>query len=175
MQLLVQIFIVIVLLTIFWQDLRERAVSWVLFPLLTVLFIFYNSYYLNLDLQIRHFLMTFVFLFIQGGLLFLYFSFKDRKVVNVFKDRLGLGDVLFLLSTCFLFSLPNFIIFYMGSLVVILLIWIIILNFKNNREVTIPLAGLQSIILSTLFIIHIACSCFQFHNDVLNLNQLVNE
>jgi hypothetical protein len=87
------------------------------------------------------------FLALQILLLSVYFSVKNKRLINIFDGLLGLGDILFLLSITVYLSVLNFLFFYIISLILILLTWLIgqIISDKKSKEI--PLAGMQAFIL----------------------------
>ena len=150
--LLIKILILIILLAIFIQDIISRYVYWILFPPLALSFILMHV------LQHEPFkelwivvLINLVFLAIQLGIVTLYFSFKKRHWVNITSQMIGWGDILFLLCISFYFSNLNFLLFYLTSLILSLFFWLIWQSFLKTKNKQIPLAGLQSLLL-TLFL-----------------------
>lgn len=69
---------------------------------------------------------------------------------------LGWGDVLFLLAISFYFSPFNYILFYVLSLLIVL-IYTVITGLIDNKgkQLEIPLAGLQALILCMILILSI--------------------
>jgi len=136
--LCVRIAILALLALVFAQDMRSRAVYWLLFPVLTALFIVLAGFSVAAVINI-------VFLLVQFLLVSAYFSIKKRRWVNVMKGLLGWGDMLFLLSIAFYLSVLNFVFFYIASLLFVLLV-------AAKRYKHIPLAGLQALLLAALLI-----------------------
>jgi hypothetical protein len=59
---------------------------------------------------------------------------------------LGLGDILFFLVPMLFFAPANFVVFFMGSLVLSMLAFVLIkVSFK--KRITIPLAGVQALMM----------------------------
>lgn len=142
-----EILILFTLLLIFIQDLRSRAVYWFLFPILVVLLLLTRHIHNDSIALIRQStVINITFLLIQLFLVTIYFSFKNKRFVNVVGKMLGLGDVLFLLSIAFYLSTLNFLFFYMSSLIIVLIFWLLwqLLSVKKSKEI--PLAGMQAII-----------------------------
>ncbi|HEX8545800.1 MAG TPA: hypothetical protein VF691_02500 [Cytophagaceae bacterium] len=88
-------------------------------------------------------------------ILTLYFSIKEKKMVNITKKYLGWGDVLFLFTLCFLFPLINYLLFYLLTLSVVIARQLIIYLIKKQPSGKIPLAGIQAFILAMLFLSNI--------------------
>ena len=93
-----------------------------------------------------------VFLALQLALLTVYFSIKEGRAINITKNLIGWGDLLFLVAIAFYFSVLNYILFYVLSLVLTLIVWKIwTVRRASSKEV--PLAGLQAMI----FLIFAVC------------------
>ncbi len=144
-----KLMIVLFLLFILYQDLKYRAVYWVCFPALFILFIA-----LSLGIKLPRIFLSdgltnAFFLAVQLGLLVAYFSLKERKWITITTDRLGWGDILFIFVTGAYFSPLNYILFYTGSL---LLVSVLTAGgcFRSGRGI--PLAGIQAALLSVLIL-----------------------
>ncbi|MDP9080011.1 MAG: hypothetical protein M3O71_21505 [Bacteroidota bacterium] len=148
--MVLKIAIELLLLLVFFQDLRERAVFWILFPVLALSFLSYRLLRNDPVAAIcQAALVNIGFIAVVFLLLTAYFSVKRRKWTNVTDGLLGLGDLLFLLALCFYFSILNFLLFYITSLILVLATWLIWRSVvKNSNEV--PLAGLQAVLLAIL-------------------------
>jgi hypothetical protein len=135
-------FLGLVFLLIIYQDFKERAISaW------TIPFLFLLSLYLAWtdDIWEACFLLyNLSFIGIQLLGVSLYFSIKHRQWINVTKDYLGLGDVLFFLAITPLFAPLQFCSFFIGSLLFIL-VGAGIYHLSINKLKTIPLAGAMSL------------------------------
>ncbi len=136
MEWIFHIALVLILVIAFYQDWKYRAISWLVFPvLLSVAFVLFWLSQLALNTVV----FNIVFLTVIIGSLFLYVSVKRRRWVNIFKADLGLGDVLFLVAICPLFSERNYILFFITGMLFSGLIHLFV--FAWNKEVKIPLAG----------------------------------
>jgi Flp pilus assembly protein protease CpaA len=151
--LLVHILILAVLVLIFVQDIKSRSVYWVVFPFLVVLFIVLRL------LEHQSFaaiwqptLINVLFLFVQIAILTAYFSVKRKQFVLITTGLLGLGDILFLLAVACYLSVLNFLMFYLVSMVVSLLVWIVWQAINKQKEKQIPLAGYQAILFTLLLV-----------------------
>jgi hypothetical protein len=135
-----QIAIIATFLIIIYQDFRHRAISWWLIPLMLILGFLQSSIYHNWQMSLHFFIQNLIFLIVQVFILFIYFFIREKRFVNIIDTWLGLGDVLFFLGLATLFSLINFVAFFIGSIIATLLIFIIISQFSTTLK-TIPLAG----------------------------------
>ncbi len=150
--LILKILILAVLTTIFAQDLKYRSVYWFLFPLLVILFILiaflqhrsWSAFGVNTAINCG-------FLMLQLLILSAYFSIKNKAWVNITNELLGWGDILLLFCLAFYLSPLNFLLFYIGSLVIIVIIWLI-WKMIDSQFKHIPLAGLQSLLFIIILI-----------------------
>lgn len=139
----------IILLLVFMavQDFRYRAISWYAFPLLAIGMVLSNRSFEALEFGLNVLLIAMNF-----GLLTLLLSLKYKKPVNPFSLHIGLGDLLMLICTALYFPVVNFFVFYLLSLILIILGAGILQLFLKNRPYTIPLAGLHSLMLLCLLL-----------------------
>lgn len=129
---------------IFWQDVRERAVYWVLFPVLFVLGLL-NNYSVDL---FQEWLLSLSLLGFLLGFLTLYLSLKNGRLINITKGFFCWGDILFLLASIPFFFSVNYLYFFTFGTVCTLLIHLIIRNFWKQE--TVPYAGYMAIILGVV-------------------------
>ncbi len=147
MPFVIQLLILLCLLLIFVQDIISRAVYWMVFPVLICLFaIARYAQFHNLDDFISAGLINIGFLLLQLIFITVYFSIKQKRLVNIADRLLGWGDILFLFSVAFYLSALNYILFYIGSLAVVIIIWVIWQTAVNGKKKHIPLAGLQAML-----------------------------
>lgn len=135
------------LLFVFFQDWKYRRIH-VLLPVAIFLLSLYITHlqpfvFKNTLLNGAFFLITLV-------VLVLYMSIKNRQFLNPFQHYFGLGDLLFYMAVTPLFLLPNFILFFILSMVFSLALQII---FKKIiHENTVPLAGFSALFLFIILI-----------------------
>jgi hypothetical protein len=169
--LLLKILVLTLLLTIFIQDFKTRAVYWVAFPILftSLCILHYIKYYAFSEIW-QPTLVNFAFLALQISLISLYFSIKNKRFVNIVNGLLGLGDILFLLSITAYLSALNFLFFYVISLLLVLLAWSVrqSISVKKNREI--PLAGMQALILMVFLTCDWWLKLFNLTDDTWLLN-----
>nr|WP_162989044.1 hypothetical protein [Pedobacter schmidteae] len=124
------------------QDFKFRAISWYLFPLLTGCLLLINpSFSINACLINLGFI-AFVFVLLTG-----WFSLREGSMVNLTQRHLGIGDILFLLCLAFFFSPVNFFLFYLSSLLLVAIGTGLYLILAKPENFSIPLAGLQGLVL----------------------------
>lgn len=147
--------LLITLSLIFFQDYREREVWAFLLPVFAVLgsaLFFYQT-------TSEVFLMTlFINLMVVGILLFsnyLFARFVLKK--SLFKEALGLGDVLFFIAFALSFPTIAFINFFVFSLLFSLILQqltSLILKKNTQKCSRVPLAGYMSIFLLGVYLSH---------------------
>jgi small-conductance mechanosensitive channel len=152
---------------VFVQDIRFRAVSWLFFPVLALLYVIHglvSGLYLkevlfNTALNVAFLLVVFI-------MVWLYISLRKRRFVHLPDKFIGWGDILFLLCICFYFTLLNFILFYVVSLLVIVVLWLIWITIRPRvADRHVPLAGLQALILSVVLMIDWSTKSIDLTND----------
>ncbi|WP_161568438.1 prepilin peptidase [Flavobacterium cupreum] len=141
------LFLLAVLLFVFFQDWKYRRIHVVL-PLAIFLLSLYLIYLKSLSFQ--NMLLNTAFFLVTLGILVLYMSLKNKQFLNPFKHYFGLGDLLFYVAVTPLFILPNFIVFFILSMV-----FALVLQFAFKKvltEQTVPLAGFSALFLCIVMI-----------------------
>jgi len=157
--------ILICLLCIAYQDMRYRAVYWLVFPVLSVLLFYEKQLYIGVNDTLNDSVYGSMFVGFQLFLLWAYFFIKYERPVNILQNHLGLGDVLFLLSITFYFSPVNFVLFYISSLIITLLYACTELYIFKRKELKIPLAGLQAIYFLLLLVLSVFYRDLKCYSD----------
>jgi hypothetical protein len=144
----IKILILILLLIILIQDIKSRSVYWFVFPILVLLLLIlrYQTHHNLIEIW-QPALINIGFLVLQILLVSAYFSIRNKQLINITGQLLGLGDILFLLTITVYLSVLNFLGFYIMSLVIVLFSWLIWQLFSAKKNYAIPLAGLQALIL----------------------------
>lgn len=169
---LLNILAVVLLSVIFLQDLRQRAVSILLFIFLFGCLIGWEFIEYPYMLVLESWGMNLVFLLLLMSLLSVYMLLTRRSAVLI-GVGLGMGDVIFWVISAVVFSLPNFICFLIGSLVFSLVLHLIFRIVKVNWYTsTVPLAGYQAFLLLFLLIVRQLYPAIDYHSDILLLSQL---
>ena len=127
-----------------YQDFTERSVMWILFPALAIIGLVLN--HTDTDhLQWVHMTVNFLFIAIQLGLLWLILLLFKNKPGFALSNKIGIGDILFFFASACFFTVEQYFLYHILSLVCALVVFVL---FNTVRKVrTIPLAGLQSILL----------------------------
>lgn len=144
------------LLSILIQDVRERQVFVVLLiaVILNLGFLHYsNSNFMSFVISS---FLNFTILCCIGVLLFLVAKYILKKDL---KESMGFGDVLFFSAMAIGFPTATFVVLFSFSLVFSLLVFRLFLSKSKNN--TVPLAGLQALFLFLVFVVN---SSFNFTN-----------
>lgn len=165
----IHFFTMIILLIIIYQDLTSRMVYFFCFPLLAGLFFVMQVKVLSIEEISKNILVTSGFLSFQFLVLAGYFYIKKKDFTSI-KDSIGLGDILFLISLCFLFSPFNYILFYISSLCATLIFVLVFRLIVKSDVRTIPLAGIQAIFLTIVLCIQYFSAAFKCNSDSYLLN-----
>ena len=158
---MIELLIVLPLIFIIYEDFKYRAIHWVWLIIFTFLILFFKP------LIVPNILINLLLLGIQLICLTLYFSIKKNQLVNITKEFLGIGDILFFIPLTLLFTPENFIWFFICSLTFTLLFVALQKVIFNSHKNTIPLAAWMSIALIIVFAIS------SYYNFNLNFDSLV--
>lgn len=154
------------LIFVFYQDLLYRAIYWFCFPLLALLMFGLKYMLVGLEQTLVDTAYSLTFLMLQLIVLWGYFSLKKKKAINLTGDYLGWGDILFLVAIAFYLAPGTYVVFYVFSLVLVLLYAVLGSFFtKKVQNPHIPLAGLQAALLVLLAVIDEISSKFMLYDD----------
>ena len=133
----------VVLAVVTWQDLKYRVIHFLL-PLTICIISLGINYYSN-ELSIIMFAKNIGFISINVLGLVLYYSIREKKIINPINSMIGLGDVLFFLAIAPLFDLKSYILFFIVGMIFSLVIHLFVNTIKKQK--TVPLAGYLAIML----------------------------
>ena len=132
--------IIALLLAIFVQDLRNRAVLWMLFPAVFGLCMAWNPHGIDFaELGMSVAFITFLLLSLT-----LYLSLRQRKLVRIWEGFFSLGDILFLVAITPLFTWMGFVYFFTIGTILTLVLHLVIASFSSDKSI--PYAGYLSLI-----------------------------
>ncbi|MCR8667502.1 hypothetical protein NO995_07410 [Aestuariibaculum sp. M13] len=140
-----KILLIFVLFSIAYQDIKQRLVYWILFPISAILFA-----YLYLNHSSWH---TFLINFITNTtivslmIFILYFYIKLKLKID-FQQAIGLGDILLFFALTCTFPTVTFIVVFVFALIFSLLLHLIL----KNKSTTIPLAGYMSCFIGAIYL-----------------------
>lgn len=141
--------LVVLLWWIAWEDIRYRAVSIWTFPVLFAALLASRAYATSWSVTLTSALVNLIIISVQLAGIWLYLMVKHRTLVNPMQGFIGWGDVLFWLAVLPAFSPINFLLFYIISLSVALLIHGTLRKVHLYGDATrVPLAGLQALVYS---------------------------
>ncbi len=159
MILLIKIILLLSLLLILYQDIKQRQIWVILLPIFAITgsVLFYYStitvfflYSILINLALVGFLILINYLFAK---------FILKK--SLFKEALGMGDVLFFIAFAMSFPTLSFINFFVFSLLFSLVLQLVLKMYSKRRKQntintinTIPLAGYMSVFLIAVYSSH---------------------
>lgn len=136
----------IFLLVVIYQDFRYLSISWWVFPCLFILAAIQGVQQIGL-LQLASMAgINLLFIGLLVLMLTLYFSIKEKKLVNLTNNYLGFGDILFFIFLALSFDPLVFFIFFITSTLIILFFFLLIKLLKFYKTNRVPLAGAMSIV-----------------------------
>ena len=152
-----------------YQDFRYRGIYWWMFPLLSVLLIFSGLLIVSLETMVFSAIKSCLFVVVQLLILTAYLSLKEKQLINILTGFFGLGDLLFLVAISTRLSFLNYVMFYIVSLMLVILFSIIFIRKSNAKAYKIPLAGYQAIFLMLLMLVEwFVPKMSLFSDDLLN-------
>lgn len=144
----------LVLLLVFYEDYKERAVSLLYF---LILFAFGGFLHYKNCVSLPVFMYTILFnFFIIGVLVLILYGYTRYKMKQPLFETIGTGDLLFFGVLAIGFPSTTFLILFSTSLLFSSLIFILIkpkLQYK-----TVPLAGLQALFLFLIVFLNALCN-----------------
>ena len=143
--LLTNIALIVSLLAIVIQDFKHRAIHivWLGVLLTTSLLLF-----LLKGIDLLWLGKTLLFVMAVIFLMWVYICIKQRGVINPFKNHIGEGDLLFFIAVVPLFSLLNYMAFFICGMIFSAVFSLLFL--KKMKERMIPLAGLLAVFILML-------------------------
>tara|TARA_R110002072_G_scaffold202476_3_gene360355 strand:- start:3351 stop:3851 length:501 start_codon:yes stop_codon:yes gene_type:complete len=152
----------VVLLLICYQDFKSREVTWFLFPLAMLLLTLTKNPFPDMDFFVYSIIPNLLFTLFQCSVLILFFAFKGISFKTLLAKYIGLGDLLFFLVLAISLPFPFYQIFMVISLLLSALAGLIFF-----KEKTIPLAGIQSLVLVLCLIFNIPSSMNNYLLDLI--------
>ena len=137
-----------IMLFVFFQDLKLKAVYWFVFPIILGFALWYSWNHLSWMQLARN---VGVLVVLMAGLAF-YLSFKNGRLINPFNGFFAWGDILFLLAVSPLFNTYTFLFYFItGTIFVLLVHSVLTLMKKTGREI--PFAGYMAFYLGGLILV----------------------
>lgn len=137
-----------ILVIVFLEDLRLRAVHWALFPLLLAALLLPHFLHGSAVDGAASLAFNLGFLLVQGGAALALVMLRRGAWTNPFHSLIGLGDVLFLAIVAAGLSTELFLPFYLSGLVLCLLGYGLLIWLKPTTQRTVPTAGFLALYLA---------------------------
>lgn len=148
---LINIFILCTLLIIIYQDLKDREVYGITFPILIALLGVLHYQYTSLMNFLYAMMMNVGILIVIMAILYVYNMVRLKKAF--FKEVFGWGDLFFFMALAVGFPTITFVVLFVFSLLFSLIAWLV-LKKKSNHN-TVPLAGLMAVFLGVVLIVNL--------------------
>ena len=171
---LLRLGVIVVLCIMIFQDFKFRGITWWLFPLLLAMLLALSGLEGSFSETIYKFMMNGLFVGLQIGLLILYFSVRRRTFTNIFQGYLGLGDLLFLVCLAAYLPLMSFAVFYVGSLLMVIVISLCVMHLLKISTNKIPLAGYQALFFLVLILIELLHKQVIFSQEISILHTILS-
>ena len=136
-------FLISTLLLLAFQDIRTRKVWVLLFPLVLGLSIGYTLE----EIKLERCIWNLVFVVFSLFCLTLYLTFKEHRLVAVWKGYFSIGDILYLLAIVPLLNFPLYLFYFTIGTFFCLLTHAIILLLSKKTQKSVPYAGYMSLYL----------------------------
>lgn len=149
MLLFIKLILILSLLSICFQDMKDRKVYWFLFLFVTLCsgYLYYTNTLSELFLT-----TSLINLGIVGVILGVLALYSKYKLKTSLKNVFGLGDALLFIGLCVAFPITSFIVFFVFSLLFSMFIHFILKHRMKNTFV--PLAGYMSLFFSGVYFLH---------------------
>ena len=171
MQPALLVILIAILLVLVYQDFKSRAISWFLIPILLMVVVINALMTINIE-ELTIFLGINLILVLVNLLgVTLIISLKEKRLKNIINSYLGLGDVLFFLVLTTLFSPINFVIFFIGSIFLVTLIYGGVMLFSKQKKTLIPLAGAMSLVLIAVLLVQQFTTSFNLYQDLFIIHE----
>lgn len=176
MQTAADIFLLIGLVIIVFQDFKHRAISWYLVPFTFLALLIKGLLTTSATtIFLKDSLFNAAFILVQLLLISVYISIKNKKRTNIVNSYLGIGDILFFVVLCMAFSPANFIVFFIVSLVLTLIGFIVYRIAVKSAKAEIPLAGAMALLLIMLIVAGKFIPGFNVYNDGYVLSMIITK
>lgn len=144
MMITINIALLLLLFYVFYQDVKERKVTLLLFILLFVIGGFLNWKQQVFEVFTINSIINIITICMVMLILYLYSKFKMK--IELFHG-FGLGDLLFFLFMAISFPTLSFLVLFSTSLIFSFIISIV---FRKRLKELVPLAGLQALFLGLI-------------------------
>lgn len=162
MAVILNIIVGILLAAIVYQDFKFRTIH-----VFLVLGVFVFSCFILWQNQKNLYPMLWPWVFVIAVLvlLWIYITLKNRDISQSITESIGLGDILFFFAVAPLFSLRNYMLFFISGMLIALISFLLFRNLFKSKFI--PLAGILSGHIIFLKLISIVLSIDLFYNPIL--------
>lgn len=150
MLLVTKIILLLLFITVIYQDLKYRVIHFILLPVIFGVTLF-KQFEIFGYIDIKELIFNFLFIVVLFSVLILFYSVKYRKMWNPLKESIGIGDVLFFFAVIPLFALKSLMLFFTLGLFFSILFHLLMNVFRKQE--TVPLAGYLSIFIISIGLI----------------------
>lgn len=140
---------ILICAVICWQDLKQRAVHWILFPSLFVAAVFIG--YKNGNLLDSGWNLS--LLIVLLGSLTLYLSFKHGRLINIANGFFSWGDILFLIAIIPAFHFQLYLMLFTAGTIITLVTHLLVRSLLKGED-TIPYAGYMAVCTATVSVFY---------------------
>lgn len=150
MEIAGNIFSMVFIATMTWQDFKTRTIAAWLLPAIGICFLIGEASALSQNVLLSNSAINYTLLFIQFTTLWLWMSARKRKWINIIDTQIGLGDIVLLVCLAPAFSPFNFFLFYTLGAILAIAVHLILVTIRENHPQRIPLAGILGLPLIVL-------------------------
>ena len=141
--------VIVVLLLIFWQDTKDRLVTWFLYPLAGILAYAINAQNAGPVPALANALVSlFLIAFVIAISYFYAVTVAKKKFLN---ESIGSGDLLFFACLPCTFATVSFIVLFVFGLVSSLALHLCL--HRQQADATVPLAGYMALFFAVVYVI----------------------
>lgn len=144
---LIKTILILSLVSILYQDIKDRKVYWFLFPLIGICTGTLHFYKTIPELFFISVLFNTTYISFIIAVTIIYTKLKLKKNINTV---IGLGDILFLTALIFAFTPVPFMVLLTMAFIFSLTLHLFLLKHQSNK--TVPLAGYMSLFFGLVFL-----------------------
>lgn len=150
MIVILKLFIISIFALVLYQDTKDRMVYWFLYPLIGLLGLLIQSFYIPWNAILIYVFINLILILVLILISYLYLTvILKRKYIN---ESIGLGDLLLFISLSLVFPTITFWVLFVISLLFSLVLYFFIKNIKKEIK-TIPLAGYMSLFFGIIYLV----------------------
>ncbi len=167
MLLALHIVIILLLLTLIYQDFKHRSVWWIILPVLIICQFTLSCKLIGWEELWQNTAINIMLTALQLLVLTLYFSLRNGSWTAIINKYIGSGDLFFFIFLALAFSPFNFLAFFIVSLLAILLIYALTVK-KELKKYKIPLLGGMAIAYLFVLLVEYFGFFYKFEEIILN-------